>query len=121
MDDGERILVAGAEEGDGLVLYGRRTPLGWLFHPSWAGRRPAAGDAAGALPAPDEFRDWESALAALDGCAWYRLPAVLVHPEFRDRVWAAVTSRLAPEPATADAYSERLLQRWRERCRGAGA
>jgi hypothetical protein len=121
MDDGERILVAGAEEETGLVLYGRRTPLGWQFHPAWAGHFARGSSGAGAFPDPDEFRDWESALAALDGRQWYRLPAVLVHPEFRDRVWAAVLTRLAPEPATADAYSERLLQRWRERCRGAGA
>jgi hypothetical protein len=79
---------------------------------------------------------WEAALYLLDVYPWHKLHAGQVHPEFRQKVWAAVQSRSKParrrplwrriasyfdgqarkEARWAKARTRRQLSQWQRAC-----
>lgn len=108
------IVIAGVE-GGGVTLYGERSGAGWRF---WVERVDQSrvyldeyDDEAGSRRQSGIVSSWEDALRLLDRAGWMRLPAVRVHPEFRQKVWQAVQARLGTTPE-----STRWLPRWRDRC-----
>jgi len=111
----ELILVAGVE-GGGVSLYGERLDDGWRFSTEYGDQTPfmlADSDCQEAIRYEvPQSATWEEALGRLDHLGWLRLPAVMVHKEFRDKVWAAVQQRL-----TGDERNAAKLERWRDRCR----
>ncbi len=114
--DRELIVIAGVE-GGGVTLYGERTADGWRFFTDRVDQTPLM------LNDPEDQREirhplrsadsWEGALQLLDHYGWMGLPGVMVHKEFRLRVWQAVQQRLT----AADERTQRMLKRWKERCR----
>lgn len=112
------IVIAGVE-GGGVTCYGERTRAGWRL---WVERADQSGmylDEAAHLPGGSKqygvVESWDEALDLLDRAGWLRLPAVRVHPEFRERVWEAVQVRLGDSQEDA-----RRLERWRDRCGAEG-
>ena len=110
----EFIVITGVE-GGGVTLYGERTEHGWRFFGSFVDQTPL-------MLADDEDQreirretgsteSWDEALKLLDQLGWLNLPAVMVHKEFRQKVWNAVQLRLG-----SDEKNARNLKRWRERC-----
>jgi hypothetical protein len=108
------ILIAGAE-GGGLKLYGERIERSWRFSCDFVDQTPF-------MLAEDEDRreirrvrktveSWNEALAMLDQQRWMNLSPVMVHPEFRAKVWDAARTRLGEDPKNAG-----RLDRWRDRC-----
>jgi hypothetical protein len=96
-------------------LHGERTKHGWRFFSDFVDQTPF-------MLADDEDQreirresrsteSWEEALGILDQSGWLNLPAVRVHPEFRQKVWDAVRERLG-----GDERNAKRLERWRERC-----
>jgi hypothetical protein len=55
--------------------------------------------------------NWDEALAFLDEQRWLRLPPVMVHREFRQRIWDAVKKRLRTDLANVN-----KLAQWQHRC-----
>lgn len=115
MSNRELIVIAGVE-GGGVTLYGERTADGWRFFSDRVDQTPLM------LNEPEEQREirhpmrsadsWEGALQLLDSFGWMRLPGVMVHKEFRPRVWEAIQQRLT----ATDDRTKRMLDRWKERC-----
>lgn len=113
-DDVRLILIAGVE-GGGVTLYGQKQAVGWRFRTSYADQTPLMLDEPEIRHESGWLENWEEALAELDRQGWQRLPAVMVHPEFRARVWAAIESRLRAETDQPE-RAARLLASWRFRC-----
>jgi hypothetical protein len=113
--DARAILITGVE-GGGVTLYGRKTTDGWQYHVEYADQTPLMFDEPEIRRETAWTRDWNEALAYLDRERWLRLPPVMVMPEFRTRVWEAVSARLASSDVQAILPRETLLARWRERC-----
>jgi hypothetical protein len=111
----ELILISGVE-GGGVTLYGERTECGWRFYSNFVDQTPfMLDDEEDQREIRRESRkveSWEEALELLDQMGWLRLPAVMVHREFRQKVWEAVQSRLGWEGENVA-----KLERWRERCK----
>ena len=111
----EQILIAGVE-GGGVTLYGERTEHGWLYSSNFVDQTPFM------LVDHEDQREirretrttesWNEALVLLDGLGWLHLDAIMVHREFRKKVWDAVRQRLGNDERRAE-----QLQRWRERCK----
>ena len=114
----EVIIIAGVE-GGGVTLRGERRPNGWRFRRSYADQTVLMLNEAG----PENVKDrespwidsWEEALCDLDGQGWIGLPAVHIHREFRGQVWLAVRERFGNGELSS--ASQKLLQRWQDRCR----
>lgn len=94
------VILKVAGEGGSVVLYGLREGEGWRF----------SLDFMGAEPDPEQaiMDTWEGALVLLDRYPWPMLGPVRVHPEFRDRIVAAVEERCVAEGISSSAP----LQRW---------
>ncbi len=110
------VVVLVGVEGGGVTLYGEKGPNGtWRFTRSYADQTPLfLGEPAVAERLSPTMTTWEEALADLDRQGWHRLPAVRIHPEFRERVWAAIQARLPPDRSSS--MADRLWRRWEERC-----
>lgn len=113
MAEGQRevILIAGVE-GGGVMVYGRRTAEGWIFEDSYADHTPLFLDEDPIETPPQTTCTWEATLDFLDDHRWHRLPPIKVHPEFCERVFAAVAVRLAADPDERPG----VLERWKYRC-----
>ena len=103
------ILQAGAEGGD-VTLIGRTTDAGtWAFARVTDDQTEALfGDSGVEIEAPpalkpdDWVESWDEALRLMDRYRWARLHPLAVHPEFVERVRAAVEERLAKVPEDLD-------------------
>lgn len=111
----ELILISGVE-GGGVTLYGHRTESGWQFSSDFVDQTPymlADGDDQREIRRETRTTEsWAEALVLLDELGWLRLPAIMVHREFREKVWDAVRERLGTDEKNA-----KKLERWRERCK----
>ena len=109
------ILISGVE-GGGVTLYGERTEHGWRFSSDFVDQTPfMLADGEDQTEIRRESRStesWDEALELLDELGWLRLPAIMVHEEFRQRVWEAVQQRLGSDERNAS-----RLERWRKRCK----
>lgn len=102
----ETILELGAEGGS-ATLHRRRAAGGhWQFRVTT--NEAALWDLLGEEAPPPEklpwVSSWEDALARFDG--WPRLYPLVVHPEFKDAILAAV--------ATHEKGGRDMVERWRE-------
>jgi hypothetical protein len=100
----------------GITLYGRRASTGWLYSAKAIDQTP------GLLP--EEFDgpeirkelgmvdSWDAALRLIDRYPWHRLYPLVVHPEFRARIWAAVQNRFEGDQG----FAETEIERWRDLC-----
>ena len=113
--DARAIVITGVE-GGGVTLYGRETADGWEYCVDYADQTPVMLDEPEIWRETGWTRDWSEALAYLDRERWLRLPPVMVAPEFRARVWEAVSTRLASGDVQAILPCEKMLARWRDRC-----
>jgi hypothetical protein len=126
MDEGEtaETIVEFLANGGTIALTGRRGPGGtWVFEVvvGEAERRAILGDDEEGLEPylpTGPVGTWEEALALLDCYAWAISPPTLVHPEFRQAVWAALVERSqhSDEP-WADLVVD-WLPEWEEVCLG---
>lgn len=114
MTDQVQLVIAGVE-GGGVTLYGRRTSNGWRYRVSYVDQTPLM------LDEPEIRREylwvesWEEALAEMDRQGWCRLPGVMVHREFRERIWKEIQKRFSPLEENTGRRAQMLAQ-WRERC-----
>ena len=111
----EIILEVGAEGGS-ITLYGLQDPDGWRYFTSIIIDQTP-------LLLPDEFDEpqiekasgvvncWEAALKLIDRYPWHRLYPLTVHPEFCERVWAAVQDRFGSDASSPNDWQ---LERWRD-------
>jgi hypothetical protein len=99
-------------EGGGVTLYGMPTNDGWRYECEYADQTPLFLDEKPIEPPPLSADTWEGALELLDNYRCFHLPAVMVHPDFRERLLAAFEERLA-SGARVHPY---VVERWRERC-----
>jgi len=111
---GEVILELLAEGGS-VRLLGTRVANGWRFRRFVGDWTPALIDEEAIQHESDWVASWEAALVLLDAYPWHKLSPRVVHPEFREQVWAAVQRKF--ERDRSDSYRDRALGRWRERCK----
>jgi hypothetical protein len=134
-DQAEIILDAGFEGGS-LTMLGIRSDNGWRFQIAVdeGTTFDLLSDKDPAGMTPSDFRrksdwvdGWEAALALLNERRhWHMMSADQVHPDFRQRMWAAVQGRFSRDEARRKNYSdpgyERIcrdhLERWRRVCQG---
>jgi hypothetical protein len=126
------ILEAGFEGGS-LTMLGAKTPTGWRFRIAVdeGAIFDLLSDEDRARTRPSDFRrksDWvngqEAALALLNERRhWHMMSADWVHPDFRQRIWAAVQDRFNREASrrkNMDPGYERIcrhqLDRWERVC-----
>lgn len=109
------ILIAGAE-GGGITLRGRETAAGWEFRIGYADQTPLMLDEPEIRHETGWTRDWSEVLAYLDRKGWRHLRPIMVAPEFRTRIWEAISARLATNDANSFYKRDELLARWRDRC-----
>ena len=110
------ILQAGAEGGD-VTLIGRTTGAGiWAFArvtddqtEALFGESGVELEAPRALKPDDWVESWDEALRLMDRYRWARLHPLAVHPEFFERVRAAVEARLAEVDSVS---AERARGKW---------
>jgi hypothetical protein len=114
-DSHQEVIVLTGVEGGGVTLYGERTERGWRFSCNFVDQTPfilADGEDQREIRRMTKtVESWRDALALLDEKGWLRLPAIHVHPEFRQQVLQVFEKRLGDDPR-----NERELERWRERC-----
>jgi hypothetical protein len=121
--DGSMVVLEVGTEGGSLTLIGREGEGGaWRFARITDDQSEALfGEADVPNTAPDLSAiawvdGWESGLQLLDRYPWVRLHPVYVHPDFVDRVRAAVEERLSdPGDEFARDNWRRLFWRMRER------
>jgi hypothetical protein len=109
------VLIVGAE-GGGITLRGRETAGGWEFRIEYADQTPLMLDEPEIRRETGWTRDWSEVLAYLDRKGWRHLRPVMVAPEFRARVWEAISARLTTDGAVPAYRRDELLARWRDRC-----
>ena len=127
--DGSLVVLEVGAEGGSVTLIGREGADGaWRFaritiDQSWA----LLGEADVPITAPDLTSlvwvdGWEAGLTLMDRYPWARLHPVYVHPEFVERVRAAVEERLRGVGTSHAEYAagkwERLFERIDARSRG---
>lgn len=113
------VLQAGAEGGD-VTLIGRTTDAGtWVFArvtddqtEALFGNSGVEIEAPPALKPLDWVGSWSEALRQMDRYRWARLHPLAVHPEFVERVRAAVEERLAKE--SQDRWTEHARGKWEQ-------
>ena len=107
MSEGEVIMEIGGEGGS-IILFGFRTERGWSFSRE-------------VTECIDEDRtghksvvvgSWRAALKLVDRYPWCNLFPVRIHPEFKQKIWAAVQERLHRSPG----ISQHQLGNWRKLC-----
>src|SRR6266478_4551080 len=111
MNEFEVIIELGAEGGS-LALHGIRTEQGWLFSRhlvDWTPELINEGRIQGKSTCVDS---WDAALCLLDQYPWYKLSPIVIHPDFKDRIWVAVQQRLHDDGE----ISKSKLKRWYEFC-----
>jgi hypothetical protein len=108
----EVILEVGAELG-GINLYGARDPDGWRYFTSMVDQTPDLLDEPEIRRDSEVVNSWEAALRLIDRYPLHRLHPLTVHPEFCERVWAAVQNRFASDRRPVENWQ---LERWRELC-----
>ena len=141
MDSGPRdhtestVIIEAGFEGGFLTMLGIRTANRWRFRivTDEGTKFDLLSDEDRAGTSPSDFRrksdwvdSWEAALALLNERRhWHLMSADQVHPDFRQRIWAAVQDRFNREAAqrkNVDPGYERIcrhqLDRWRRVCRG---
>jgi hypothetical protein len=130
--DHATVIIEAGFEGGSLTMLGVRTANRWRFRivtdEGTLISLLSEEDAAGLEPRyeSDWVDSWEVALALLNERRhWHMMSAGQVHPDFRQRVWAAVQDRFDREAARrkiVDPGYERIcrhqLDRWRRVCRG---
>lgn len=94
------VILKVAGEGGSVVLYGLREGEGWRFSLDFMG--------SDSDPEQVITDSWEGALFLLDRYPWPMLGPVRVHPEFRERILAAVQERCVAEGIS----STTPLRRW---------
>ena len=104
---GKQIIVEVGAEGGSITLFGARGDQGWLYSLSvndWTlellGEEPIQRESA-------QVDTWDKAVKLLDRYHWRQLWPLHVHPEFRQKVLAAVRSQLKDDDG-----SESRLQDW---------
>ena len=113
------IIVEIGAVGGSITLFGQKHVAGsWQFSRAVGDQTPTflnAADGAG-----DSFEhtsgwvsSWDEAIDLLDEYPWALLGGLRVHPDFRDRVWAAVLKRLASQ---LEARVTRPKERWARVC-----
>jgi len=115
--DGSVVIVQAGAEGGDVTLIGRTTDAGaWQFARVTDDQTEALfGDSGVEITAPpplkpDDWVDsWIDALRLMDRYKWARLHPLCVHPEFVERVRAAVEERLADVHADS---AERAREKW---------
>ena len=105
------VIVELAAEGGSFVLYGVRTGRRWLYSRSVIDWTPELIDEAHIRQKSDVVTSWKAVLRLLDQYPWHRLSPLIVHPAFRQKIWAAVQKRV-----DGDEHLTRRLERWREIC-----
>jgi hypothetical protein len=103
------VVIEIAGEGGSITLYGLRTNQGWVFSRKVIDQTAELIDEQCVETNCDCVHSWEAALGLIDRYPWPRLYPLSVHPEFRDRVWAAVQDKIGGD--------EEALRRWRGVCR----
>ena len=118
--DGSTVILRVGAEGGDVTLIGRAGEDGaWQFARITVDQTEALfGDEDVPITAPDLTSlvwvdGWEAGLSLMDRYPWVRLHPVYVHPEFVERVRAAVEQRLARESSASDV--EDLRERWERR------
>lgn len=112
-DGPELILIAGVE-GGGISLYRERRSDGtWRFNVRYTDQTAMFLGEPASETKSSWAESWDDAIKDLDARKWLSLPGVFVHPEFRQAVWEAVSTRLERR---TDAHAARALGRWRSRC-----
>ncbi|MBL8470838.1 MAG: hypothetical protein KF778_18390 [Rhodocyclaceae bacterium] len=103
------IIVQAEAEGGMWTLYGRRGHGDWQFQADLDDHTVTPLLGKPVHKAGGMLGDWEAALAAYDHEAWFRFKPVLVHAEFRDRIWHAFTLR-------DERYGGGAENAWRSAC-----
>jgi hypothetical protein len=117
MNESEVIIEIGADGGS-VTLYGLRTKRGWFFSREVIDSGWALIDEGPTIQHKSAVVDsWEAALELLDQYPWATLYPISIHPDFRQKIRAAIHERLqnsteAPQLSPAD--FDRALQNWRE-------
>jgi aerobic carbon-monoxide dehydrogenase large subunit len=104
----EIILELGAEGGS-IALYGLRTERGWSFRRELIDSTSELIDEPRLENASDVVDSWEAALELLDQYPWPMLYPISIHPEFRQKIWAALQNR-------AHKASRPAFNRWDALC-----
>ena len=112
---GREVILGVGAEGGSLALYGRRDPDGWRYFATMVDQTRMLLDEdksdEGEIRKETGVVDsWDAALRLMDRYTWHRLHPLTVHPEFRERVWAAVQSRFDSD------QEPHQVRRWRELC-----
>jgi hypothetical protein len=113
------VIVGIAAEGAAITLCGWQDELGrWQFSRDVNDQTPTLldeDDGGGPAISHSSARvdTWEAALALLDKYPWAMLAGMEVHPEFRERVWAAITARLSTQQSSR---IEHTRARWARAC-----
>lgn len=115
-----QVIISVGAEGGSLTLIGKKdAALKWRFARGVLDQTPSflskedGGDST-IRHTSDWVNTWSEAMALLDRYPWGMLSALVVHPEFRARVWTEVNRRLDRESSE---YSESRRRRWAEVCR----
>jgi hypothetical protein len=133
--DPATVIIEAGFEGGSMAMLGIRTANRWRFRivtdEGTMFDLLSDEDRAGTIPSDfrsesDWVNSWEAALALLNERRhWHMMSADQVHPDFRQRIWAAVQDRFDREEArrkNVDPGYERIcrhqLDRWRRVCRG---
>jgi hypothetical protein len=112
----EVIVEVGIELGS-ITLYGWRQGDRWRYSAGTVDQTPMLledeFDEPEIRKESGVFESWEAALRHLNRYPLHRFYPLTVHPEFRDRVWAAVQARFA---ADREHHEDGHSKRWREIC-----
>jgi hypothetical protein len=109
VNQSEVILQVGAE-GGAITLYGIREGSGWRYSPLVIDQTPSLLDEPEIRRESAVVQSWQAALRLVDEYPWHRLAPLTVHPEFRERIWAAVQQRFR------NASDRGHHERWRKLC-----
>ena len=110
------IILHVAAEGGGITLYGLRNGMGWLFSREVIDQTPELLDEPWIQHESEVVSTWQDALELLDKYPWYCLCPPVVHPKFRQALYAAVISR---DKAKVRGASRRMSD-WKHLCSETG-
>lgn len=106
-----KIIVRIGAEGGSITLFGYEVSHGdWRFCRAVNDQTPTIlpesdGGGSAIKHSSQWVNTWDEGLALLDRYPWARLRGLEVHPDFRKRVWAAVTERLENRAGSRTLYS----------------
>jgi hypothetical protein len=113
------VIVEIAAEGGSITLFGQRQSANdWRFRRCVGDHTPTFlshddGGGASINHSSGWVSSWAEAIALLDKYLWVMLAGQVVHPEFRERVWAEAMRRLQNQPAVR---ADRSRERWARVC-----